>query len=315
MLRKIFIIFAFFQFSIAANASVTEWIDFEIKNNSVQFGAVINGVKASAVIDPTSKVNMLSESFAGANQQTVERSGYTQFKDIKGERNLAKFKKVDIELFGANITFDDLLADKDLRADLVLGIPFFRQYIVQIDFPRNRLRLIDRKGNDIKKIANAEMREQVDAYVTSNFSVDNLKSNEQTSRVVKVKLNGHEQWLTLDFLSAFGVVSSRESALKVGGLTTPLVDKTAVPAQQLTNPAEYYQISSFTIGPFELEGVLLAVEPENGKRLLPTYRRGSKTGTNIDKKIVPDGTLGLDVLKHFVVTFDYSSSQIAFHAE
>lgn len=297
----------------SAYAAVSEWLSFEIKNNSIQFPITIGGVEGQAVIDPTAKVNMLSTTFAQAHQDQIKRTSYMTFRDIKGERNLPVFKKVDVKLFGSELSFNDLLADDGQRADLTLGIPFFRQYIIQIDFPRNRLRLIDHKGYNIKKIANVEMKTQVDPNLSSSFNADNLKSNDQTSRVVKVGLNGKDYWLTFDLLSGPGVITSRETAKEFSGLTTPFAGEHN--DFNLAAPADLFQLQSVKLGPYELEGVLLAVEPENGKRLMPMYRRSTKTGTNIEKRIIPDGVLGLDVLQHLVVTFDYSNDLMGVYAE
>lgn len=309
---RIFLCF-FTLFAGSAYAAVSEWLNFEIKNNAIQIPVTIAGVDGHAVIDPTSKVNMLAMSFADLNKDKIQRTAYTTFRDIKGERNLPVYKKVDIQLFGSNITFNDLLADQGQRSDLTLGIPFFRQYIIQIDFPRSRLRLIDRNGYNIKKIANVEMKEQIDPNLSTSFNADNLKSNDQTSRVVKVALNGKDYWLTFDLLNGAGVVTTRETAKEFAGLNQPLVADNTTPI--LSEPADYFQLQSVKIGPYELEGVVLAVEPENGKRLIPVFRRSTKTGTNIEKRIVPDGVLGLDVLKHLVVTIDYTNHLMGVYAE
>ncbi len=299
----------------AVQAATTEWLDFELKDNAIQFPVVINGQPGNAILDPTSRVNMLSPGFVAGNKQQLRQTGVTVFRDDNGERNAEVFQQVKVGIFGVDLTFNDMIADARDRASLVLGIPFFRSYIVQIDFPKRKMRLIGRKDLNMKKVANTEMRPQVDSKVASTFGAQSIKSNDQSARAVKVVLNGQPLWLTLDFTNGAGVLTTRETATKLNALTKAYAGDSSLIAKTLPAAAEFYTVDTLKIGPFELEGVLLGVETENGKRLYPAVKRGDKTGTYVNKAVLPDGVLGLDLLQHLIVTYDYTDALIALNAE
>lgn len=304
---------AVLTFTVQAN--VTEWIDFKFNGSAIQIPVTIGGVEAIATIDSKAKTNYLSDTFAGKHQDKFKKTGVILFKDQFGERNVAVYQDVKVHIFGADLPFSDIIAQPSPFADLTLGIPFFRQNIIQIDFPSKRLRLISRGKLDMKKIANMEMRPEVNAKAQSVVGQQSIKKNDESNRAVKVVVNGEEQWLTLDTAAPAGVTMARVTADKLNLLKQTYAGDLNVLQQNFTSPADLYALSSLKVGPFELENVLLAVEPEGGKRLIAPATRQSKTGTMISREVLPNGALGLEVLQHFIVTVDYTDSLINFSVE
>ncbi|WP_333797774.1 retropepsin-like aspartic protease [Rheinheimera sp.] len=298
-----------------AKANVTEWIDFKFNGGAIQVPVKIAGVDATATIDSKAKTNYLSDDFAAKHQDKFKKTGVILFKDQFGERNVSVFQDVKVHIFGADLPFSDIIAQPNPFADLTLGIPFFRQNIIQIDFPNKRLRLISRDKLDMKKIANMEMRPEVNSKAQSVVGQQSIKKNDESNRAVKVTVNGKEKWLTLDTTAPAGVTMSREAAIKEKLLDQTYAGDLTALQQNFTSPADLYSLSSLKVGPFELENVLLAVEPEGGKRLIAPVLRQAKTGTLISREVLPDGVLGLEVLQHFVVTVDYTSSMINLSVE
>lgn len=299
----------------SAQAAVTEWVDFEFDSASIKIPITINGKAGYAALDSKAKVNFLSQKYIDANKSGLRQTGVTLFKDNAGERNVEVYQDVKVGIFGAEIVFGDIISTVDSDADLVLGIPFFRQNIVQIDFPKRKLRLIGRDDIDMKKLANVEMRQQVDVKSSSTKGLQSIKQNDQSGRVVKVAVNGADQWLSFDTTAAAGVLTTRETAKKFSGLTTPFTGDSSVLTARLPAAAEIYTLQLLKVGPYELEGVSLAVEVADGKRIIPIVQRQSKTGTFVERAVLPNGVFGLDVMKHFIVTFDYSNSLLSLYAE
>lgn len=294
----------------SAQANVTEWIDFKFTGSAIQIPVTIGGVEALATIDSKAKSNYLSEEFAAKHQDKFKKTGVILFKDQFGERNVSVYQEVKVHIFGADLPFSDIIAQPSPFADLTLGIPFFRQNIIQIDFPSKKLRLISRDKLDMKKIANMEMRPEVNAKAQSVTGQQSIKKNDESNRAVKVVVSGKEKWLTLDTAAPAGVMMARATADKMELLAQPYSGDLKALQQNFTSPADLYSLSSVKVGPFEMENVLLAVEPEGGKRLIAPAMRQAKTGTLISREVLSDGVLGLEVLQHFIVTLDYTDSLI-----
>lgn len=312
-LKKVLFVLSVVACSVQAN--VTEWIDFKFNGSAIQIPVTIGGVEALATIDSKAKTNYLSDEFADRHQEKFKKTGVILFKDQFGERNVSVYQDVKVHIFGADLPFSDIIAQPSQNADLTLGIPFFRQNIIQIDFPSKRLRLISRDKLDMKKIANMEMRPEINAKAQSVIGQQSIKKNDESNRAVKVLVSGKEKWLTLDTAAPAGVMMARESADKMALLTQPYPGDVTAFQQKFTTPADFYALSSVKVGPFEMENVLLAVEPAGGKRLIAPPLRQAKTGTMISREVLSDGVLGLEVLQHFVVTVDYTDSLINLSVE
>jgi hypothetical protein len=313
LFKRIFIVIAMVAGS--AQASVTEWVDFKFTGSAIQIPVKIGGVQALATIDSKAKTNFLSESFVEKNQASLKKTGVILFKDQFGERNVSVYQDVNVQIFGSELPFRDIIAQQTPHADLTLGIPFFRQNIIQIDFPGRKLRLISRDQLDVKKIANVEMRAEINSKVQSVSGQQSIKKNDESNRAVKIKVNGSDQWLTFDTLAPAGVMMARSTAENNALIATPYAGDTKTMLSYFTLPAEFYALNTVKVGPYELENVLLAVEPSNGKRLIAPAQRQVKTGTKINREVLPEGAFGLDVMQHFIVTIDYTDSAVNFSVE
>ncbi len=65
---------------------------------------------------------------------------------------------IDIGMFGANFTIGELMPMCLHSFYWVVGLPFFENYILQIDYPNSRLRIIDHGSFDLKPHANVKMK-------------------------------------------------------------------------------------------------------------------------------------------------------------
>ncbi len=295
-----------------AEANVTEWISFTVDNGAVVVPVTINGEKAKAVIDSTARANLLSSDFIAKNKSKLRQSGVTLFKDEKGERNAEVFKDVKVGVFGTELEFSELIATPESQGELVLGIPFFRQNIVQFDFPNKRMRLIGHGSIDMQKISNIEMKSVQDSRSASTPGKQSIKKNDLSSRALNIAINGKSSWLVLDTADVTGVSLSREYAKSVNAMDKPYSGDIGYFTAQFNSNIEVFSLASLKIGPYELEDVPALVEAEGAERIIPAVSRKVSTGTYLNKAILPDGVIGTDVMQHFVVTFDYSNSLVSF---
>ncbi|MCS4305761.1 putative aspartyl protease [Rheinheimera pacifica] len=302
-------------FAVKTGAAVTEWIDFKMENGAILFPIKINGQNTHAVLDTKAKVNFIAESFIDQHRDNLRRTGVILFKDNDGERNAEVYQDIKVNIFDVELTFSDLIAVQNVAGELVLGIPFLRQHIIQLDFPNKRMRLIGHNQLDMTKLANVLMQPQVDLAVASTPGSQSIKKNDQSARALRVSVHGKDMWLTFDTAIAEGVALNRDAAQKEGLLTRAFAADAAELNLATSVNREVFILNSVKIGPYELENVSLGVEVEGGKRLIPFVPRKVRTGTNISRDVQATGSLGLDAMQHFVVTFDYLNSLVRFDVQ
>ncbi|MEC7419275.1 MAG: hypothetical protein VX659_04375 [Pseudomonadota bacterium] len=199
-------------------------------------------------------------------------------------------------MFGFDTELQDV-ADLNLgrpELQLILGAGFLRQFIVQFDYPNQRMRLSTRDMADMKKLSNVKS-----------------KPDQETGSVLaKVRLNDeHNTWLMVGTGATGSTLLDRGIATKRGWLNKfpneVVLGRGVISAGQL----ERFRLPSLKIGDFEIADTLVSV-PAAGKKL-ELFRKETRTGSNLKRiRSKSKGILGYDVLKHFVVTIDYRIGKI-----
>ena len=173
-------------------------------------------------------------------------------------------------------------------AVLVVGLAFFQNFILQIDYPNSRLRIITRDAMDLKDAANVRMK----------------KNGSMSQPMVKVELNDeYKAWLMLDTGNSTGIFMPRKPAIRYGWLEEFGTTDVQIRGVNKVSASQSFNLPKMTIGPFTMENVI-AMVPAEGNETNVGRESTTRTGSRI-KKDYSDGILGYDVLKHFVVTIDY----------
>jgi hypothetical protein len=159
----------------------------------------------------------------------------------------------------------------------LLGGRFLAEYVVEIDFPRRRVRFLDRKAYEVPKEVDAEGEAVLPFELVSN-------------RIgVPVRIAGHELEVMLDTGAGAPAIVSGKAAKKAG------VDVEALP---------YFGRGGTVLGPMELSlldapSLAFAGFEFPGQPVLVAPRGWyNQAGTT-------DSVLGVDVLRQFVVRIDY----------
>ncbi|MBM4385860.1 MAG: retropepsin-like domain-containing protein [Deltaproteobacteria bacterium] len=244
-----------------------------------------------------------------------------------GNAVVASEPELDVELFGAKVTLRDTPALDHPDTPLQLGAQFLEPFVVQLDYPNGRMRLLPRSALDLRKHANVKMRaaegscrrgprQDLGRDMTGNsgdFTREAFSSSAPTSETpclptVQVTFPGNEKtWLLLDTGAAGPIVVSRSLAKREGWLdasrksTTESHDVFGKRAQ-----LELLVLTSVKLGGFELADVPVAV-PAEGERLLSGQENWGRvtTGSHVTRGARASGRLGYDALRHFVVTIDF----------
>jgi hypothetical protein len=212
---------------------------------------------------------------------------------VAGERDVALINGLEVDMFGAAFELNQVvpLSLPNSDEDVIIGLGFFNNFILQIDYPNSQMRILTHDALKLKKLANVRMK----------------KAAGSPQPIVKVDMNGEAKfWLTLDTGNNSGILIPRSSATRFGWLEKYGTTEGQVSGVTEVTNTEHFNLPELTIGPIVLENVQVIV-PGEGEVMNVGKSVRAKTGTRL-KETSSDGILGYDVLKHFIVTIDYKHS-------
>ena len=289
---RLLMIFVAMVMAMPASAAVSEWIPFDSSNGHITFDVKIDGKTVTAMLDSGATGNGVSQRWLDQNPGVWKKGRKVIIEGVHGERITNYADDVQIELFGVPMEFDDVAPLNLNNHDVLIGLPLFAGYIVQIDYPNSRMRIMDRKAVNLRKFENIEFKH----------------SSGANHPVVRVNINDEfKPWLILDTGSNSGVLVSRQWAEQYGWLDKYATDAGVSSGAVTTGSREFFRIPSFTFGPFKMADVEVAVPGDGEDMNIDNIRSDDRppTGKLIKRSVRPEGIVGYDVLKHFVLTIDY----------
>lgn len=288
-LRLLVILFLFVSADLLA--VVTKWQDVEIVNGRIIVDVDIAGVPAKALLDSGSTGMAISPSFLEENSIPYIKGREYLSVGAHGTYKSHMIKEIDVTIFGMQFPLKNVRSyGKSRHYQMLIGLPFLKLLIVQIDYPNKRIRFFSRDSIDLKSHAN----------------VDIEHGNEESKLVASVELEGGEKVnLLFDTGSTAGLVINHHFAEKRGWLEKYRVGTGALSGIGTTLSIDALRIPYLKLGPFELENVKAVTPVEKG---MPTNYSQKKERPKVGSRISDGegyiGILGGDVLKHFVVTLD-----------
>ncbi len=276
-------------FNFHAHAAISNWVQFSQDRGHIKIPVIVEGIETQAILDTGAQVHGINSAFILKNKLDLVAAGKTRVKGVYGIEDKKTYNKVNVSLFGFETQIDGLVAAQlgFHTNGLLLGAGFFDKFIVQLDYPNSRMRLITRDSLDLGKVENIKMRAQ-----------------RGTGRpVVRVKLSEERSaWLLLDTGSSGGIMIKRSVADNLGWLDSKGISTNLSRGVNSFATTQSLRIEEFTFGPFTLENVLVSFPAEG--QIANLESQFSTTGTRI-KSVKAEGLLGYDILKHFVLTIDY----------
>ena len=277
--------------SIDAGAAVSKWIPFDSDGGHITIPVTVNGIETRAILDSGAAGNGISERFLENNELDFKYGRQAVLQGVAGERKVRLIDGLEIGMFGAEFKIDQMMPVRLHATDVLIGLGFFNNFILQIDYPNSQLRIVTHDSLDMKKLANVRMK----------------KAAGSPQPIVNVDMNDEATlWLTLDTGNNTGILIPRRSATRFDWLEKYGATESRVTGVTTSTAVERFRLPELTIGPVVLESVMVIV-PDEGEQTNVGKGVRAKLGTRI-KKTSSDGILGYDVLKHFVVTIDYKRS-------
>jgi hypothetical protein len=277
--------------SFCSHAAVTPWLDFHLENGHIKVPATVSGIPSKILLDTGAQVNGINPHFINKNKLDLDKGGKTRIKGVYGTENKTTYHNVPINFFGMDTEVDDAVEINLGFHDnaLLFGAGFFRQFVIQLDYPNQKMRLITHDSVNLNDTENIKM----------------LKQRGSGMPIVEVMLSNEKSiWLVLDTGNNGGMVVKRSVAQSMGWLDEIERESGISTGVNTSGMTESFRIPWLKFGPFEMENVLVSIPAKGESANLESQYK--TTGTHIRGKKV-QGLIGYDVLKHFLITIDYKS--------
>lgn len=293
-MRNLLVLLCFFSFSTLAAPQMDKdgWLPFQLNNGAVLIEIEVDGKTNTALIDSGAEINGINEAYVTAHKERLNFGQRIIVQGVVGEEERATVTGFPVSIFGQQTKFTDLVPVQIGEPVLLLGQPFLRNFIVQFDYPNQKIRILPHAAVDMKKVANVELK----------------KSRGRNLPVIKVDIAKDDSlWVTLDTGNTGGLVVTRQLAEEQDWLNKLPSVKHGVSGVVGDGEVETFQIPYLKIGPYELEDVIVTVPAEGQK--MNINDKTSRTTAGVQKGIHAKGLLGYDILKHFVLTLDTKNWQ------
>jgi predicted aspartyl protease len=284
--------------SASTSAEISPWTPIEIENGHVIIPITLNGEPAKAMLDTGAASNSVSQYFLDAHEGDYSTGRGVIVTGVNEQRRTAMVNNLRLGLFGTEFEIDQLVPGYYSDFDFIIGLPFFELFVVQIDYPGKRMRIMDHASIDMKKLANVKMR----------------RAGGSGQPQVRVEMNGDAKaWLMLDTGNNGPLMYGRDNAERRGWLEEfPVAPSEVSGINNVSADIDLFRLPAVTIGPFEMENVLVGVSAGGNFSIARTRRDDRTTGFRLKKggKKKTDGIIGFDILQHYVVTIDLRRSRL-----
>jgi predicted aspartyl protease len=285
--------------TLTSSSLHAEWIPFRIEQGSIIIDIELAGQPATVMLDSGATINMIDQEFVDKYGQDFSKLQKVETEGVNETTELWLYGGIPVKMFGSELKMSNVGAVDLGPADLLLGGGFFKQSIIQIDYPQSRLQILGKKAVDMNKHSNVPMK----------------SARGSRAPAIEVELNGNKAWLIVDTGTSAGIYLQRDFAKDKGLLKddTQVVSKT-IKGINSEARADSFLVNSIKIGPYEMDNIAVDVPAEGQRTNLNPNSFETKIGTRIKRTVKTKGRIGYDMLKHFVVTLDYSGFKVNLYA-
>jgi hypothetical protein len=274
-------------FSTSVSAGVTEFVDFNKEDGLVILEGSLFGKKINVMLDTASELNYISMDLVNqfVDKTELRLDGYITPKGVDERSRIDTYSDIPLELFGIKLPQMKVPTTEAHENTIILGSGFFKQFIMQIDYPKSKIRLLTHDAIDMKQYANVEMS----------------RAKGTVFPAVALDVNGVKTWVTVDTGDTNPIVLKRSYVNDKGWLTGDLTPKT-VTLDDKQEPMEKINLKQVTFGPFELADIPALVPVENSSSQI-----GKRSRSKRDSGRQVRGVMGSQILSNFNIILDYKN--------
>ena len=163
----------------------------------------------------------------------------------------------------------------------LLGGRFLAEYVLEIDFPRRRVRFLDPEKYTVPKQVSAPKEAVLPLKIVGNRPI------------VTVEVEGKPVEVMLD-TGAWDTMLISGEAAKKAGFERPVISKIIVGGVVGNTEGQLVEAEKIALGPFAFAPALITISPHG------FYNQGPST----------DSLVGYEVLRHFVMRLDYPRQRL-----
>ncbi|MBU2978533.1 aspartyl protease family protein [Alteromonas sp. C1M14] len=280
-----------FLFSFNVFSAVSAWTDFTLDNGHVFIPVTIEGIESRAILDSGSQIDSINKAFIGKHELSFDKGPFVNIKGVHKVEKKRTYRNVTVDIFGSEFELDRLVESSlgHHTNGMLLGAGFFYNFIVQLDYPHKKMRLLTRDTVDMGEAAN----------------VKSVSQKGTGMPIAQIEIDGVSLWLLVDTGNAGTVLIDRRTASKVGLLDKVEGTSTSFGANGF-GVNEVATSSLVKFGPYEIDNVKISFPAEGQKTNLES--RYESLSRIKGKRVV--GLIGYDLLKDFIVTLDYKYGKL-----
>ena len=256
---------------------------FTLNDGSMQITVEVRGEEYPAVLTTSNIGSSISDSLARDLRLSRHIDpGLSVISDTGDEEDYYYAANVPIKLFGFETNADRMAIIDSNSRFITLSLRLFDDLIIQIDFPNSMLCFVTRDAMDLRQAQNIDL----DSSAVSG------------TPAIRVTLNNEfDVWL--NFSPEF------DGGLRVDEFTASSIDlEPTTGSQSSLSPFHNAVLDALTFGPYELGNIPIQY-PKDGVQDNLTRRQQTLTATNLQRDRQTRGRIGIEVLRHFVVTMDF----------
>lgn len=266
------------------------WMHFKESNGHIMFDVKVNGQTAKAVFDTGADASIISEELARRAEINLNRGDTIRVTGIHDQRSIPTSRGFTLEMAGQEVELNRVPVAPAPGFDVIFGRPMAEGAVVQIDYPNQRIRFINRGA--------VEFEGNVD-----------MKTTRRGAPMVRSRILDDDIWMLLDTGNAGPTILKRKTVrhrdleqFEVRGMTD------ASSGAVTTGDQHVLQIPGFKLGPYEFDSLLASYNAESNDGFDGEKSRyGSRLKTD---RLPYDGILGYEVMKNFMVTMNLEDGQI-----
>ena len=289
--RLLYLLLAVLYFSLIptmAEAASDNCQRFTTAFGNIQIAVQVKDTEVPAVLTTSNIGSTISNSLA-RDLRLTQREDFDRrvISDTGRAQDYLYSPNVPITLFGFETTAERMTIMNSDDRFITLSLRMFDNLIIQLDFPNSRMCFISREALDLSQDQNIELDS------AARFGTPAIRATLN---------NEFDTWL--EFSPSFG------GGLRVDEFTARSLDLEPTAGNQ--NPASPFLnsfINALKFGPYELGGIPVQY-PRDDVRSNLTRRQETLTNTNIQDDRQTRGRIGMEVLKHFIVTMDLEAERM-----
>ncbi|MFL2518751.1 MAG: hypothetical protein ACJ0Q8_07765 [Candidatus Azotimanducaceae bacterium] len=161
----------------------------------------VAGIDGYSMIDSGATGSAINERFLARHSLKLKPSGFARVGGIVERKRGRLYRNISVKILGVDTEFSKLVEISLAREDIqfVLGADFLGLAVFQFDYPRQRMRLLDRKSVNLRQLSNVKSR------------IDDACND----IIAKVRLNNEQNvWLKVDTGAHSGLLLERSVATR-----------------------------------------------------------------------------------------------------